>query len=128
MYTTNYTSGTATNFGREYHIYGSTRLGMLSLTNSTLSNLYLDKNTKLLPTLRSYEIGNHLGNVMVVVSGLKRGVDTDNNGKADLYYVNVLIYNYYYPFGGLLPGRTKNIGSYRYGFNGKENDKDVKMD
>ncbi|WP_162852816.1 RHS repeat domain-containing protein [Dinghuibacter silviterrae] len=39
----------------------------------------------------------------------------------------VLDANDYYPFGSLMPGRAYNAtGTYRYGFNGKENDNEVK--
>ena len=40
---------------------------------------------------------------------------------------NFLNYKYnYYPFGSSTPGRSFSSGSYRYGFNGKENDNEVK--
>jgi RHS repeat-associated protein len=34
----------------------------------------------------------------------------------------------YYPFGWAMPGRTYTAASYKYGFNGKENDNEVKGD
>ena len=33
----------------------------------------------------------------------------------------------YYPFGWEMPGRKYNAGDYRYGFNGKEDDRDWGM-
>lgn len=42
------------------------------------------------------------------------------------YEPNVLSYSDYYPFGSLLPGRNGNNGDYRYGFNGMEQDEEVK--
>ena len=47
----------------------------------------------------------------------------------DHYNPQVLDANDYYPFGSLEPGRTyaaSIAGNYRYGFNGKENDNEVK--
>ena len=51
------------------------------------------------------------------------------DGRIDYYLADVITANDYYPFGMLQPGRKYSGGSgYRYGFNGKENDKDVKGD
>ena len=45
----------------------------------------------------------------------------------DHYEAEVISANDYYPFGMMMPGRKfSSSGSYRYGFNGKENDNDVK--
>ncbi len=59
---------------------------------------------------REYELSNHLGNVLATVSDVK------------LPAARVLSFMDYYAFGGAMPGRSG--GAYRYGFNGKENDKD----
>jgi RHS repeat-associated protein len=49
------------------------------------------------------------------------------DGVVDRYTAVVITANDYYPFGMLMPGRKySSDGSYRYGFNGKENDNDVK--
>src|SRR5690606_36912003 len=49
------------------------------------------------------------------------------DGIVDRYTAVVITANDYYPFGMLMPGRKYSAdGSYRYGFNGKENDNDVK--
>gem|GEM_PF-5620159 len=71
-----------------------------------------------------YELSNHLGNVLVTVSDKKQGVDTDGDNEADYYQANVLSANDYYPFGWSMPGRKFNSGDYRFGFNGKEEDKE----
>ncbi|WP_066405357.1 RHS repeat-associated core domain-containing protein [Flavisolibacter tropicus] len=59
---------------------------------------------------------NHLDNVLAVVSGHKVATASGNE-------VNILSQQDYYPFGMGLPER-KWGNSYRYGFNGKENDKE----
>ncbi|ANE51374.1 RHS repeat-associated core domain-containing protein [Flavisolibacter tropicus] len=83
---------------KEQYLYGSSRLGVYDPA--------LDQ--------RSYELTNHLGNVLAVVSEHK--VTTASGNEAD-----VLSQQDYYPFGMEMPeGKWGN--SYRYGFNGKEKD------
>jgi RHS repeat-associated protein len=66
---------------------------------------------------KHYELGNHLGNVLAVV--------TDNIHMADdLTTATVASASDYYPFGLQMDSRTVNDGDYRYGFNGKEKDQD----
>ncbi|MDO5981902.1 RHS repeat protein [Flavivirga spongiicola] len=72
---------------------------------------------------KRFELSNHLGNVLSVVSDRKLVDDPLNftNFTAD-----VLTYNDYYPFGMLLPNRHGSSDSYRYGFQGQEKDDEVK--
>ena len=72
---------------------------------------------------KRYELSNHLGNVLSVVSDRKLVADPLNftNFTAD-----VLTYNDYYPFGMLLPNRHGSTDSYRYGFQGQEKDDEIK--
>ena len=75
---------------------------------------------------KTYELSNHLGNVMVTVSDKRLGVD-DGTGKVDYYLADVVSAQDYYPFGSTMPGRTYTPPSnekYRFGFNGKEDDKE----
>ena len=87
---------------------------------------------------KSYELSNHLGNVMEVISDRRKSADVNTytstgtlssataDTKVDYYYADVLAYNDYSPFGALMPGRNGNTSSYRYGFNGKEKDDEIK--
>jgi hypothetical protein len=68
----------------------------------------------------SFEVTNHLGNVIAVISDKLVGIDQDNNSSIDYYDSEILSAVDYYPFGMLMPGRNWNVGNYRYGFNGKE--------
>ncbi len=43
-----------------------------------------------------------------------------------IFVPSVLSFSDYYPFGMLMPGRHARSSFYRYGFNGKENDKEIK--
>jgi RHS repeat-associated protein len=103
-----------------------------------------------------FELSNHLGNVLVTISDARTAVDDGTyevltacptclpgfaclpcydvyikqnstpDGVVDYYLPQVLTANDYYPFGMGMPGRKYSEGEYRYGFNGKENDNDVK--
>jgi len=69
---------------------------------------------------------NHLGSVLTVVSDRKLGVDvTPTDGIVDYYLADVTSATDYYAFGSPMPGRKFNSNSYKYGFNGKENDPEV---
>jgi RHS repeat-associated protein len=61
---------------------------------------------------KRYELTNHLGNVLSVVSD-----ELTPNGEAQ-----VISAKDYYPFGMSMPSRSTEGGTYRYGFNGKEKD------
>ena len=65
---------------------------------------------------KRYELSNHLGNVLSVVSDKK----IPKLAGSSLRYFNADIkaYNDYYPGGMLLPGRHGNTSDYRYGFQG----------
>jgi RHS repeat-associated protein len=70
-----------------------------------------------------YELSNHLGNVLVTVTDMKIGIENDF-WTAEYYEATVVSANDYYPFGSAMAGRKYNQGTYRYGFNGKEEDKE----
>ena len=94
---------------KEIPIYGSSRLGQYRPKTDT-------KKTAL--GQRIYEFSNHLGNVLVTLTDNKVP-QTDGTYKAI-----VLSASDYYPFGMAMKERTFSNENYRYGFNGKEDDKD----
>jgi len=112
--------GTTTTW-KEQDLYGSSRLGMwtpnlnVGTGNTSAPDDEFNKVGK-----KYYELNNHLGNVLATISD--RRVWVGGNLTSD-----VITAQDYYPFGMLQPGRqyTSAAGSYRYGFNGKENDNDV---
>jgi RHS repeat-associated protein len=131
----------------ELPIYGSSRLGLQNC-NTTIGDLvsnvgtgniaYSPESNRVLGS-KSYELSNHLGNVLAVVSDRKLLVDdgvynatggsqtsTVPDGNADYYVADITSATDYYAFGSPMPGRNFNNGSYRYGFNGKEKDDEVK--
>jgi len=107
---------------KEVPLYGSDRVGMIkpnlawSSTAKDTIDAVFHRNAK----ERSYELKDHLGNVRVVVS------DEVTLATGGEYLPNVLSRTDYYPFGMAMETRTEQQSGYRYGFNGKENDNDVK--
>ncbi len=116
----------------EVHLYGSSRIGMATLLNKPVTHEDLDGGfgTANLSTFtrgeKLFELSNHLGNVLATVNDKKIGVDGNTDGTIDYYTADVVTATDYYPGGMLMPGRKFSSSSYRYGFNGKENDNEVK--
>ena len=114
----------------EQQLYGSGRVGTYE-TNSVAYPVPVDPNSPtgnglsvLLPSgARRYELSNHLGNVLCVLSDVKRPV---LEGSTTFFETDRLSTNDYYPFGMLMPGRKASLDVYRFGFNGKENDNEAK--
>ncbi|MDR1730048.1 MAG: LysM peptidoglycan-binding domain-containing protein [Prevotellaceae bacterium] len=105
----------------EQHLYGSSRLGMRQVNELLVEK---DEIKEFEPEYSSrnlgekvFELSNHLGNVLAVVSDKKKA-----DGTADVKAV----YDYY-PFGMTMPGRSLS-GDYRYGFGGHEKDNEVSGD
>ena len=127
VYTKDATINTGNLTQTEIHLYGSSRLGVLNTTTNVQNAV---ANTTGIYTFirgnKFFELSNHLGNVLVTISDKKIGHDA-GNGIIDYYTADVVTANDYYPGGMIMTGRKYAAGSmYRYGFNGKENDNEVK--
>jgi RHS repeat-associated protein len=118
----------------ERHIYGSSRLGVTS-SPTEVDNGNAGPSTMAFYNLnlfyrgyREYELSNHLGNVLTVISDKKLGVYSGGVGSLiDYYKPHILSAQDYYPFGMVSRAALNPTGqNYRYGFNGKEQDNDVK--
>ena len=68
---------------------------------------------------KQYELSNHLGNVLSVISD--RTLFANSTFIADIQS-----YSDYYPFGMIVPSRHGKSESYRYGFQGQEKDDEIK--
>jgi RHS repeat-associated protein len=90
---------------KEQDWYGSSRLGMAKPEREVTGYFWASAAYTLVAGAKSYELSNHLGNVMAVISD--RG---ELQSAQD-----------YYPFGMAMPGRS-TPEKHRYGFNGKETD------
>ncbi len=112
--------GTGSTVLKEVPLYGSSRLGILR-PNATQSTTAITPPAVYTRTLgkKEYEITDHLGNVRVSVSDrlVKPGSDWLNDVKMQTDY---------FPYGMQREDRNDNVAGYRYGYNGKENDNDVK--
>jgi RHS repeat-associated protein len=116
----------------EMHLYGSSRLGMTTQHMEPDSSLALQGGfgTAIKSTFtrgeKLFELTNHLGNVLVTITD--RRVQNSSGGvTVDYYAADIMTANDYYPFGMPMPSRNFTAtNAYRYGFNGKENDNEVK--
>jgi RHS repeat-associated protein len=107
----------------ERHIYGSSRLGMDTEHIEMLDAEPLTTNTDHRTLgLKQYELSNHLGNVLSVISDIKLPVLAEDGTTIISYTAVVVSATDYSAFGVALYGRTWSSDSYRYGFNGKEKD------
>ena len=121
----------------ELDVYGSSRLGiwkrLLDVEGKPVDNasamrlvdsgysFNFSRGNKL------FELTNHLGNVLAAISDKRYGVSADDSTVA-YYNPEVVSANDYYPFGMMQPGRyytEAGVGSYRYGFNGKEKSDEI---
>jgi len=98
----------------ELNIYGSSRLGTYNgktvAGKRTLGN-------------KRYELSNHLGNALVVITDNKIGKDIDTDFIADTYIALVVSERDYLAFGAVMHKRSYENEEYTYSFNGKELDK-----
>jgi RHS repeat-associated protein len=114
----------------EQHLYGSSRLGLWHPNINVTATWQAPGtgNGQINIGEREYELTNHLGNVLATISDGSIGFDDNGDGTIDHYEANILTAGDYYPFGMQMPGRVFNSGNYRYGFNDKENDNEIKGD
>ena len=128
-YTFTDTASTPSFAMREQHLYGSSRLGIRkdSVELSIPVNLCNSPYSLSIVGLKQYELTNHLGNVLSVISDRKLPYSSSGSGSISYFQPEIVSATDYYPFGMVMPGRSYTAGTgYRYGFNGKENDNEVK--
>ncbi|MCO6465084.1 MAG: hypothetical protein J5I53_00565 [Bradyrhizobiaceae bacterium] len=106
----------------EVPLYGSDRVGMIRPERAQDNTQHDTINVSFARIAGhwNYELKDHLGNIRVLIS------DELSEPSAGVYLPSVLSQVDYYPFGMGMAGRTGSQGSYRYGFNGKENDNEIK--
>ena len=121
------TSPDDTLFVQDKYLYGSSRLGSYSYVTEVKTITEHTDTNRYRRTLgyKSYELSNHLGNVLVTVTDQKIPVEDGRSGNVAYWNPKVVSYSDYYPFGMLMPGRQYNSNTYRFGFNGKESDDEV---
>ncbi len=112
----------------ELHLYGSNRLGVYNV-NVGVENCsaITDPITIFTRGNKFFELGNHLGNVLVTVSDRKLQ-HTTNGTTVDYYTADVITANDYYPGGMLTPRRTYQAtptSKYRFSINGQDKESDL---
>jgi len=129
VYTRKTTTGgspTDSIFLSEQHIYGSSRLGYvqtkIKMTTAIPTTGYYSR----VLGEKSYELSNHLGNVLAVVSDRRLAIKGTGAtaGKIIYFEPDVLTAQDYDPGGMILPGRmwVAGDGNYRFSFQGQEHD------
>jgi hypothetical protein len=125
-------------YQKEVYLYGSSRLG-LKHTNILVRIDSSGGGSKQYSSLsdtvnfafeignKSFEMSNHLGNVLATLSDMPLGKDVTGSDTLAEYYVAVVhSAQFYYDFGWGMPDRNyqSSLG-YRFGFNGQEKDPDI---
>ncbi|MBK8486376.1 MAG: hypothetical protein IPL48_01180 [Bacteroidetes bacterium] len=110
----------------ELHIYGSSRLGIMVEELDMSTTITSDGHSQRNLGKKRYELNNHLGNVLTVITDRRFGTEQGTTGLIKYYEADVLQAQDYYPFGMLTPGRNWSSGSeYRFGFGGEESDGEI---
>jgi len=99
----------------EKHIYGSSRLGIITANYSTDANTdglnaytspWTGAHLPYYTGKKQYELTNHLGNVLATITDKKIGISlTTDSSLIDHYEADVMTAQDYYPFGMIMPGR-----------------------
>ena len=116
---------------KEKFIYGSSRLGVQNCNIALLgsqNNLYTQTTVPHRIGKKGYELSNHLGNVLSVISD-KAIPHNNGGGVVDYFLADIRQAQDYSPFGVLLQNRNLSLSGanpYRYLYQGQEMDDEVK--
>jgi RHS repeat-associated protein len=110
------------------YLYGSSRLGEL-VVQRAVPKIWDNRYARIKGN-RHYELSNHLGNVLSVVTDRRLAKEPTASNAPTYYLPDVYMVENYYAFGQPLPkwnSKTTDAPfydptKYRYGFNGKEDD------
>ncbi len=116
----------------ECNIFGSSRVGVYYPPDRSMISDSPGRIATRYRNYRRYEVSNHLGNVMSVVTDRLKGNPAALPQRVSAYEPDIVAAQDYYPFGQVMRGRNfptmlgkSNFPTkYRYGFNDKEADAD----
>ena len=115
----------------EKFIYGSSRLGVQNCSTNLLGSAgtatYVQLTVPHRIGKKGYELSNHLGNVLSVISD--KAIPHDNGGVVDYFLADIRQAQDFSPFGVLLQNRNLSLSGanpYRYLYQGQEMDDEVK--
>jgi RHS repeat-associated protein len=95
----------------ERNIYGSSRVGMNIHEVEMISATNITDHVFSFIGKRQYELSNHLGNVLSVISDRKFAFDENTDGTIDYYEPDVLLTYDYSPFGVILTESEDGIAN-----------------
>jgi RHS repeat-associated protein len=98
---------------------------MISTETDQSSSLNNDSTATRTLATKNYELKDHLGNVRTVVTDIKNSTLNASNIPAN-FTADISMSTDYYSYGMQMPGRTYQSSNYRYGFQGKEKDDELK--
>jgi hypothetical protein len=105
----------------EQHIYGSSRLGLVNTGLEMIGATQTTDSSKYYLGFKHYELSNHLGNVLSVLSDKKIAISSATNSNVISYYVpDVLSATDYYAFGSPMPGRSITMAAIGTGSMGRK--------
>jgi len=111
----------------EFDIYGSSRLGVNNIGKKMTELTWSGSSFSFTTGNKQYELTNHLGNVLATISDHKLPFSSNvNDGTVDYFLADITSSQDYYPFGMIMPERNWNSSSYRFGFQGQEQDNEIK--
>ena len=115
----------------DWTMYGCSKLGTSTVRDNLLASNFQTITWSSYGTFinnadKRYELTNHLGNVLATITGDVDYIDTIGMGNWQYTQPQISTVQDYYAFGMLKPGTTFSAGDYRFGFNGKEKDDEVK--
>ena len=100
---------------KEINLYGNSRLGICNVDIDVQNcNIASPEITKFTRGNKSYELNNHLGNVLATISDKHVQVAAPGNTVVDYYLAEVLTATDYYPFGMQMPQRQFYIDTSTY--------------
>nr|HMS30741.1 RHS repeat-associated core domain-containing protein [Saprospiraceae bacterium] len=117
----------------ECNIFGSSRVGVYYPPDRSMISDSPGRIATRYRNYRRYEVSNHLGNVMSVVTDRLKGNPAALPQRVSAYEPDIVAAQDYYPFGQVMrsrnfptttSGKTNFPTKYRYGFNDKEADAD----
>ncbi len=135
----------------EWNMYGSSRLGVLSKEELIASRIGVWNGSAFVPGVpdtytinglpttdvfdeqvgfKTYELSNHLGNVLATITDRKVPDIDMPNSIYNYYNPQITTITDYYPFGMQIEERSwvASSSSYRFGFQGQEKDNEMKGD
>lgn len=100
----------------EQHIYGTARIGVLTRSGIDMKTAFTPGNYRAYNRgLKTYELSNHLGNILVSISDKKSGHNA-GGGFVDYFEAEIINASDYYSGGMAMVGRQFNLSAYGYGF------------